>query len=83
MAGESPSQPHQRLSQALARLPVADVGPQQRGERLARVRPPGSHRQVGQERLRLAGGQRPRAGLGTEEKAAQQPEIEVRHRPDG
>ena len=83
MTGQGPAQPHERLAQALARLALAHVRPEQPGQRLARVRPPASHGQVGQERLRLARGHGPRAGVGPQEKAAQQPQAEMRHRLDG
>jgi hypothetical protein len=47
------------------------------------VRPPGAQGEIRQEGLRLARGQGARASVGLEQEAAQEPEAELRHGPDG
>ena len=81
IGGEDAAQAHHRLAQALPRLALPHVAPEESRERLARVRASGPHREVGQERLRLARGQGARAVVRAEQEAAEELEGEPRHRP--
>ncbi len=81
--GQGAPQPHHRLPQALARLPLAGVGPQEPGERRARVRASGPHREVGEEGLGLARGQGAGPVVHPQQEPAQEPEAEPLHPPDG
>ncbi len=82
IGGEDAAQAHHRLAQALPRLALPHVGPEKSRERLARVRPPGPDREVGEERLGLARGQRARTVVRAEQEAAEELEGEPRHGPE-
>ena len=82
IGGEGAAQAHHRLAQALPRLAFPHVAPEERRERLARVRAPGPHREVGEEGLRLARGEGARAVVRAEQEAAEELEGEPRHRPE-
>src|SRR5262249_62034143 len=74
------SEAEQRLAQALPRLAVAGVGPQERGQLLAAVLPSRRQPEVREEGLRLAGRQgegRTRADAGLE--TTEQREAEAHH----
>ena len=66
---EAAAQPHQGLLQAVARLAVAALAPQQAGEALARMRVPRRHRQVGEQGALLLARQ-------IDDRAGRQPDLE-------
>ena len=82
IGGERAAQAHHRLAQALPRLALPHVAPEERRERLARVRASRPHREVGEERLGLAGGQGARPVVRAEQEPAEELEGEPRHRPE-
>jgi hypothetical protein len=82
IGGEGAAQAHHRLAQALPRLTLPHVAPEECRERLACVRAPGPHREVGEERLSLARGQGARTVVRAEQEAAEELESEPRHRPE-
>ena len=61
--GQRLADARQRVAQVAPRLRRGHVAPQQRGQLVARVGPPERQRQVGQERLGLADGERERRSL--------------------
>ena len=70
----------QRLAQARARRLLADAAPEQARELVARVRPAERQREIGEQRLGLAGGQGDRrARVEPGLKAAEERETEPRH----
>jgi hypothetical protein len=70
----------QRLPQAGPGRVLTDAAPQQGGERVAGMCPPGRQRQIGQHRLRLAGGQgEGRTAFEPGLKSAEEREAELRH----
>jgi hypothetical protein len=80
IGGEDAAQAHHRLAEALPCLALPHVAPEESRERLARVRASGPHREVSQERLRLARGQGARTVVRAEQEAAEELQGEPRHR---
>jgi len=78
-AAENATKLEHRLAEALPGLLVVSVAPQERHQRVAGVNPAGAEREIGEQGLRLAGGQRSRAGVGAEQEATQEPKAELRH----
>ena len=68
------------LSEALSRLALADVAPEEGSQAFPRVRAAGAEGEICQEGLRLAGGEGERARLQPEVEAAQEPETQAWHR---
>ena len=77
---QRPAHGRERLAQAGARLHLATVGPQQRGQPVASVRPPHVQREIGKQAARLAGGEDDRFAVrGVELEAAEQLEAHAGH----
>jgi hypothetical protein len=71
-ARQDPAQADQRISQALARLPLRGVASQEPGQRVTRVRAAEAQREIGQQRLRLARRQRAGARIGAEQEPTEE-----------
>src|SRR5581483_3302180 len=79
-ATERAAEARQRLAEALPRALLRRLAPKQRGELLPSVEPPRRHREIGEQRLRLAGRQHARLRpLGLDRESAEQFEVDQRH----